>query len=224
MSDKQDKKITGLPTEQPLIFGPSQTREEIRAQQREEKRAARVAAREEWRAEWKKRKDQPREKRPELVVFGVALAVILLGLVVALAVQSRRDARAALFERDETIGSYFVDEEAAPEMVKDGLKAAINKVYYTKGGYLAVEMTLGNGMDKPQHLAGMEVEIVNDDTDEVVAGGSTDDISEKYVVPAGGTNTYRFYISPEHVLVKDDALVNIAYSVTLDFYDAEDSK
>ena len=148
MSDKQDKKITGLPTEQPLIFGPSQTREEIRAQQREEKRAARVAAREEWRAEWKKRKDQPREKRPELVVFGVALAVILLGLVVALAVQSRRDARAALFERDETIGSYFVDKyfgvnvEIVYLLLLDNKYAVIDCIKIHEGSVNSAAITL----------------------------------------------------------------------------------
>ena len=224
MSDKQNKKIVGLSTEQPSIFGPSQSREELRAQQRAEKAAARAAAREERRAAWQKRKNEPKEQRPELVFFGVAIAVIILGFVVVLAVQSHRDAQAALFERDETIDSYFVDDEAMPELGKDGLTAVVNRVYYTKGGYLAVEMTLGNGMDTPQHLASIEVEITNDDTGVVVAGGSADDISENYIVPANGTNTYRFYIAPEHISVRDDALLNISYSVTLDCYAAEDSQ
>ena len=99
-------------------------------------------------------------------------------------------------------------------MSEEGIKGAVTKAYYTNGGHLCVEMVLGNGLDKPQHLESILVEIHNGDSKKLIASGYTDKVAETYTVPAGGTNVYTLYIAPEHVVIADDTLEKITYTIT----------
>ncbi len=217
MSKQKDDKITGLSGQEPEIFGRSKSREEIKAELKAEKAAQRAALKEAYREKRAQKEGQPKEKRPELWVMGGILAAIIIGAVVAMAVQFAKDAKMELYEQDTTRDSYFLDADAAPELSDDGLTAAVNQVYYTKGGYLCVQMTLGNGLAQDQYMADLEVQIMDKD-ENLIGGGYTENIDEDYYVPANGTNSYTFYISPEHVKVNDDPLSSITYSVTASGY------
>ena len=217
MSNRREEKIDGLYDQNPEIFGRSKSRDEIKEEIKAEKAAARLAQQEELRRLREENKNAPKEKRPDLWVLGGLLAAIVIGAAVAMAVQFSNDAKQELYQQDTERASYFLDEEAAPELEDDGITAAVNKVYYTLGGHLCVQMTLGNGLDKEQHMQDLEVQIY-DDEEQLIGGGYTENIDEDYVIPANGTNTYTFYISPEHVKIADHLLDSISYSVTATGY------
>ncbi len=216
MSDNKEKKIHGVTNEEPEIFGRSKSREEIKADRIAEKAAQKQAAKEARAAALAAAKNQPKdpERIREFWIIGGILLVVVAVCAILLAVQFHKDKEQEAFQQDETRASYFLDNDAAPELTDDGLNAAVTKIYYTNGGYLAVEMILGNGMDKPQHLDSIEVKLKNGETKKTIAAGFTDQVSEDYVVPAQGTNDYTFYISPEHIEIKDDPLQKISYSIT----------
>ena len=71
-----------------------------------------------------------------------------------------------------------------------------------------------DGADKDMRLDTLEVKISNGNTEELIASGYTADVNDAYIVPAGGTNTYTFYIKPEHVKIADDTLETISYEIT----------
>ncbi len=215
MSDKNDK-LEEYSQEELDIFGRSKTREEIKEEIKAEKRARRAAQQEALRAQREQRKNQPKEKiKPEVWIFVALIAVLMVAFVVFMFISNARDAEERQFDMDETRESYFLDDNAKPELTKDGLSAAVNQVYYTYGKHLCVHMTIGNGMDTDQNLVDIEVSISNADSNAVIAAGYSDSVSPNYVVKAGDTNEYTFYISPEHVQIADDPLDHISYSITL---------
>lgn len=197
------------------IFGRSKSREEIREEMKAEKKAKREAAAAARKSQREAKRSEPKEPHPEMRVMAVILAVVVLGCAVAMFFNFRQDNKNAKFEMDDTRETYFLDSTATPELSKDGLTAAVNMAYYTRGGYLCIRMTIGNGLDKDQHLVDIEVELSNGQTENLIAKGYTANVSPDYVVPAGGTNQYTFYISPEHVAYAEDPLTNISYSITL---------
>lgn len=222
MSDSGNKtnKHTAVDQE-PEIFGRSRSREEIRAENRAERIREREEMRQAHREAVKRRRAEttPRSRRDILVLVGVL--VLIVGVcAVALGIQLAAGAREEKFERSES-SAHFLDEEVQPELTDDGLSAVINEMYYTKGGYLCVRMTLGNGNDTPQHLTSLSVTLTNEDSEEKIAGGYTSKISKKYTVPANGYNEYTFYLSPEHVSVTDDPLTNVYYEINVSAQAAE---
>lgn len=217
MSKQREDKITNLPGQEPEIFGRSKSREEIKAELKAEKAARRVAQKEAYRAQLEKQKNQPKEKRPELWIMAGVMALLFIVCMVLVSTQIAGDTKQAKYQRDTTRETYFLDDEAMPELSEDGITAAVNQVYYTEGGYLCVKMTLGNGLDKDQYMKDLEVQIF-DDKETFIAGGFTKNISNKFYVPAQGTESYVFYISPEHVKVTDAPLTSITYSITAGGY------
>lgn len=214
MSDYQDIHAENETEPMDDLFGRSKSRKEILEEQKAEKQAAKAAAKEARRAAKAERKKAPKESRPEIRVVGGVLALMVVICVVALGVQFHREKKNSRFEMDETAETYFLNEEAVPELSKEGLTAAVTAAYYTKGDYLCVQMKLGNGLDKAQHLDSIEVKIHNGENDQLIASGYTAEISDSYAVPAKGMNTYTFYISPEHVTIHDDPLTSISYTIT----------
>ena len=215
MSENNDIILQEQEMEEAGIFGRSKSREEIREELKAEKKARRAAVKEARQALREQRRTEPKEPRPEMRVMGGILALVIIGCAVAMFVNFRQEKQRAKFEMDETKTSYFLSEDDEPEMSKEGLMAAVNAAYYTKGGYLCVKMTLGNGADKDKHLEDIQVEILNGETEALIAKGFTAKVAKDYVVPANGTNTYTFYISPEHVKVADDPLTIISYNIQL---------
>ncbi len=117
------------------------------------------------------------------------------------------------YEMSEENTGYFYDEEK-PALKSDGITAAVNELYYTKGGYLCVNMTLGNGTGKDTGLDSLEIAIYNGDTEELIAGGFSDDISEEFIIADGRYEEYTIYIQPDDVSISNDTLSVISYEVT----------
>ncbi len=196
------------------IFGRSKTREEIKAEGKARKAAELAALREARRLAKEAKKAAPKEKRGDLLVMGIILLAVLIGAGVLLGINIAKSNRELSYEMSENTPGYFYDGEATPELKDDGITAAVNEVYYTNGGHLCVHMTLGNGADKAIRLDTLEVKISNGETEALIASGYTENIDDAYTVAAGGTNTYTFYIKPEHVKIADDTLETISYEIT----------
>lgn len=214
MSENNEYKLNGVSTEEPEIFGRSKSKEEIKAEKAAEK-AAKKAAEKKLRAQLREEaKNQPKASRKEtLTVVGILVLVVAL-LLGALAVQFASSRKAEKYERDESFTTYFLDNESVPELSKDGIKGVITECYYTNGGYLCVKMLLSNGMGSEQHLDDIMVEINNMETGKTIASGYTDGVADTYTIPDGGTNTYTLYIAPEHVIIRDDSLESLEYTIT----------
>lgn len=215
MSDNQDYKVNGIPTEEPEIFGRSKSIEQIKAEKAADKKKQKEAEKAQRAARREAAKAQPKSTRKDIISVVCVLLALLLVCGGMLFWQFYKEAEREKFEQDETM-SYFLDSEAKPELSADGIKAAVTSAYYTKGGHLCVEMLLSNGMATDQHLISIQVEISNTQTEALIAGGYTDGVADTYVVPAGGYNEYVLYISPEHVKIHDDSLAEITYSITTD--------
>ncbi len=218
-------KQTGGTNEQPEIFGRSRSREEIRAEIKAQKAQERLELKQQLKAERERRRaggDSVQARRDRWVTVGV-LGLILVVCGGLLAWQIGSDMKDEQYEKSETNTAEFLDESAQPELSEDGLTATVNRVYYTKGGFLCVQMTLGNGLDKPQHMSSLEVKLSNTESGAQIASGYTAKISDKYVVPEQGYNTYIFYISPEYVSIKDDPLDGITYEITCNGYVEEET-
>ena len=217
--------LNGNTGEQPEIFGRSRSREEIRAELKAQKAQKREEAKRQLKAERERRRAgqaSEQSRRDRWITIGV-LGLILVVCGGLLAWQIGSDMKDEKFQKSETNTAEFVDESAQPELSEDGLTATVNRVYYTKGGYLCVQMTLGNGLDKPQHMSSLLVKLSNSDSGAQIASGYTAKISEKYVVPEQGYNTYIFYISPEYVSVTDDPLDSLTYEITCEGYLGEET-
>lgn len=198
------------------IFGQSKSREEIKAEAKAAKAAKRAAEKEAAAQRRANRQLIPKEKRTDLVVISCILGAMVLLIPLLLFINHLSEAKQARFEMDDTRESYFLDTAAAPELADDGITAAIYRAFYTKGGYLAVEMILGNGTKYEQHLSAISVELRNGDDEKVIASGKTTSVSESYTIAAGKTREYTLYISPEHIKIKDDPLSTISYTITAD--------
>ncbi|MBQ4613118.1 MAG: hypothetical protein IJB26_06220 [Clostridia bacterium] len=195
------------------IFGRSQSREEIKAQRKEQRAREIQALRDARRAERAARKaDRKAGRKDTLIMLGIALSVIAIcGVVVG--VQIARENNNAVYDPSETNTAHFYDLEALPSLEEDGISCVVNEVFYTKGDYLCVNMTLGNGTEDTRKLDSLSVKISNGDTGELIASGYTEAIDETYRVGAQQYNTYTMYIKPEHVKVKDATLEKLTYEI-----------
>lgn len=219
MSYLDDKELieeqVGIESEDEMdIFGRSKTRDEIKAEEKARRAAEIAALREARRLAKEAKKSEPKEKRGDLLVMGIILLVVIIGAGVMLGLNIANSNKELSYEMSEETPGYFYDGEATPELKDDGITAAVNEAYYTNGGHLCVYMTLGNGADKDMRLDTLEVKISNGNTEELIASGYTADVDDAYIVPAGGTNTYTFYIKPEHIKIADDTLETISYEIT----------
>ena len=212
MSDDNKKRLNDLPVEEMDIFGEHKTREQIAAEEKARKQAERAALRRAMEARRQAAKDGPPTKRKDVITVSIVLVAIVALCVGMLALQFVQAEKQAKFERDEERESYFLNEEAEPEMSEDGLKAAVTAAYYTKGGYLCLEMILGNGSADDMLLTDIDVTVTNGG-DKQIASGYAEVSSSEVIVPAGGTTAYTFYISPAHVSIKDDPLTTIGYTI-----------
>lgn len=219
LSNVDDKDLIknqpGIESEEEMeIFGRSKSREEIKAEEKARRARELQALREARRLAKAAKKAAPKENRRDLLVMGIILLLIVIGCGIALGVSINKANKELLYEMSENTPGYFYDAEATPELKDDGITAAVNQAYYTNGGHLCVYMTLGNGADKAIRLDTLEVKISNGDTEELIASGYTENVDDTYTVPAGGTNTYTFYIKPEHVKIADATLETISYEIT----------
>lgn len=215
MANKRDNHTPMTDMDDIEIFGAHKTREQIKAEEKARKQAQREALRREIadRRAAAKTEGGAAPRRFDVWSVLIVVAVIVLLGAGALALQFGRAAKEEQFQRDETRTEYFLASSATPEMREDGVTAAVSEVFYTKGGYLCVHMVLGNGTANPMELNGMEVVLINGE-EQQIAGGYAD-ITSGLTVPAGGTEEYTFFISPEFITLKDDPLTTLGYTINV---------
>ena len=192
------------------IFGEHKSREQVKAEEKARKAAEREAMREVAHS----RRAAVREKNPvqkgDIITLVVIVVMIVAMGVGALLLQFSRAEQAKTYLRDED-RSYFKVTDAVPEMSEEGMSVAVSQVYYTYGGYLCVEMVLGNGTDTALRLDAIDVVLINGD-EATIAGGYAETSGELVVAP-DATENYTFYISPEHIYLKDDSLTKVGYTI-----------
>lgn len=211
---KENKPYTPLTGADDIeIFGAHKTREQIKAEEKARKQAEREALRREMEARRESAKGGTAPRRFDVWSVVIVLAVIVALGAGALALQFSRAAKSEQFERDDTRTTYFYAPDATPELADDGVTAAVSEVFYTKGGYLCVQLVLGNGTARDMMLEALEVTLVNGE-EQQVAGGYAE-IPGNIVIPTQGTDTYTFFISPEHITLKDDPLTTLGYTVNV---------
>ncbi len=215
MANERDERTRIQETDDIEIFGAHKTREQIKAEEKARKQAEREALRREMAARRAAAHTQDGTASRRFDVWSVVIvlvAIVALGAG-ALALQFSRSAKNERFERDDTRASYFRVADAQPDMEEDGVTAAVSEAYYTKGGYLCVQLVLGNGAAEDMLLTAIEVTLVNGE-DQQIAGGYAE-IPGDIVIPSQGTDTYTFYISPEHITLKEDPLTTLGYTVNV---------
>lgn len=213
MAKDRDERISITNTDDIEIFGAHKSREQIKAEEKARKQAEREALRREMEARRAKAKNGDTPRRYDAWTVMVAVAAIVVLGVGALALQFSRTAKNERFQRDDTRATYFYVENAKPEMADDGVTAAVSEAYFTKGGYLCVQLVLGNGTAESMQLEALEVILVNGEEQQIASGYAQ--VSDALVIPTQGTETYTFFISPEHITLKDDPLTTLGYTVNV---------
>ncbi len=214
MPKKTDLPLNGQPLDsEPEIFGRPRTREEIKAEQKARRAQEMAALREARRQAKAAAKAHPGSKKSDLLVMGIFLLAVLVFGAVWIGSSIARDNQKRLYSPSETNTATYYNPEATPALESDGISVAINEIYYTVGGHLAVGMTLGNGTDRSMTLDSLDVSIYNAQ-DALVASGYTESIDEAYRIAAGGYNTYTLYIMPEHVKITTDTLDDLSYQAS----------
>lgn len=195
------------------IFGEHKTREQIKAEEKARKAAERKAMAEALKARREAAKTGE-AKAPRRDLFTVSLVMVILVALCAgmLGVQFYREAQNNRFLRDESNAAYYLDETAEPELSADGIKGAVNEIYYTQGGHIAVRMTLGNGTD--QHLRLVDIEVKLEKQDGTLIAGGYAQVQSEVVILTNYTTEYTFYIAPEHIQNPVDAFTNINCTIT----------
>ncbi len=209
--DEKDLLNEALRPDEPEIFGRSKSRAEIKAEQKTQRAKELDALRQARRAARQARKANA--SKVDLIILLVVLGLVLVFGGVLIGNSIAKENKQKAYERSETVSGYFYDDEAKPTLEKDGITAAVNEVYYTAGGYLCVNMTLGNGTDKTMSLDSLEVALSNE-KDALIASGYTEAIDTSYRIEAGGYNTYTLYIKPEHIKLANDTLSPLTYQIT----------
>jgi len=213
MAKEYDPHTPTAGTDDIEIFGAHKTREQIKAEERARKQAEREALRREMEARREAAKGDDAPRRFDVWSVVIVLVVIVALGAGALAIQFSRAAKNERFERDDTRATYFYAPDATPALADDGVTAAVSEVFYTKGGYLCVQLVLGNGTAHDMVLEALEVTLVNGEEQQVAGGYAA--VSNDLVIPTGDTENYTFFISPEHITLKEDPLTTLGYTVNV---------
>ena len=191
------------------IFGKHKTREEIKKEEKARRAAERKALREEATRRRKQAKEgapNSREMIPVFIVCGVIVVLCLLLLVI----QFTRVSESEKFDRDESNTAYYLDNSEQPEKLEDRIDGVVNEMYYTKGGYIAVRMTMSNGSD--QHLRVTKIDVSFAEKDGTYVAGGIITPTEEVVILTKSTTEYTFYIAPEHITKKVTDFHELEYS------------
>ena len=103
-------------------------------------------------------------------------------------------------------------------MNDEGVHAALTGAYFTNGGYIKVQLLLGNGTDTDLQVESLDVVMFNE-TEDIASAKILDPNDNEsdgaLVVAAGEQEYYEFFIHPDHVFLPDDSLeqVGITYSI-----------
>lgn len=195
------------------IFGEHKTKEQIKAEEKARKAAERKAMLEAAKA----RRDAANApvgtaRRRDVLTVAMVLFLLVALCAAMLGVQFYQEAQSNRFNRDEENPAYYLNETVKPEMSEEGITSAVNEIYYTKGGHIAVRMTLGNGTD--QHLRLVDIEVKLEKQDGTLIAGGYATVESEVVILTNYTTEYTFYISPEHIQTPVDAFTDINCTIT----------
>ncbi len=193
------------------IFGRSRTRDEIKAEQKELRAQEKAAWREAQRkAKEARKKQQTVSSTGAMIALAVAFAVVLVVGIVWVGSSIAEDAEEAQFQPSDTNTGHYYNIDEKPTLVSGGkITTAVNEIYYTKGGHLAVKLTLGNGSNKSMTMESLQVNVYQDNGT-LIAGGYIGDAG--HPIPANGYSEYTFYIRPGDVSIPDDPLTGKIYT------------
>lgn len=211
---KNTKKDLFTTTDEFEIFGEHKTKEQIKAEEKARKAAERKALVEAAKAR-REAANTPtgtKSRRRDVVTVAVVVTVLVALCVAMLGFQIYQEEKNNRFTRDEDNAAYYLDETAEPEMSEEGIMGAVNEIYYTKGGHIAVRMTLSNGTD--QHLRLVDIEVKLEEQDGTLIAGGYAQVESEVVILTNYTTDYTFYISPEHIKNPVDAFTNINCTIT----------
>lgn len=212
MAKELDKRTASAQEEEFEIFGAHKTREQIKAEEKARKQAEREALRRELKERHTtKTKGGNEARRFDGWTVAIALVLIVLLGVGAMVMQFSRSAEMEQFQRDESRPSWVGG--TPKDETENTLSGAATEAFYTRGGHLAVVMTLTNKSNVDLQFAAVEATVMNGDQ-QIVAQGYAQ-IPQVIVVPAQGTDTYTLYISPEHIQLKEDPLTTATIYVNV---------
>lgn len=212
MAKELDKRTASAQEEEFEIFGAHKTREQIKAEEKARKQAEREALRRELKERHTaKTKGGNEARRFDGWTVAIALVLIVLLGVGAMVMQFSRSAEMEQFQRDESRPSWVGG--TPKDETENTLSGFATEAFYTRGGHLAVVMTLTNKSNVDLQFAAVEATVMNGDQ-QIVAQGYAQ-IPQIIVVPAQGTDTYTLYISPEHIQLKEDPLTTATIYVNV---------
>lgn len=207
------RKDQHIPEQESTIFAEHKSSVEIEQENKARKEAekqARAAAKQAAKAEKAARKaggegGVDKDTRT-LVIALIVLGVVIVGGIVLMIVNQTKG-----YAKEDAGGAHFYSDEE-PELSEEGIKGVITEAYFTNDGSLALLLTLSNGLEEDHYLKSLEVIVQNED-DEKVATGYTDDIPDGYFVKPMGYNTFMFYIDKQYVQLPEDDLDNLYYEI-----------
>lgn len=187
------------------IFGEHKSREQVRAEEKERQKAEREALRREMehRRKMAKENGTVHAKRKDIIVVSAVLAGIILLALLALGNSFRRAKEEQQWLINDLRGHY-INADPTASFSTEGPQFEVAEMYFTQNNHLCIEMIISNGTDKVHEIAAIEMEVYDDETGELIAGGRAE-IAETVLLEVAGTTPYTFYIAPEHILVSDDA-------------------
>lgn len=162
------------------------------------------------------------KKRLLIGVIVLVCAIVILGAILLISKNNKPDGSVGS-EGTSSDATVSVDEKYLPasdsahyvlgfldpELKEDAITSVVNEMYYTNGGYLYMHITFGNGSDKAVELQGLDVEVKNGYSNELIAELHTNDVTRSLApqgikISAGGTARYKLYIDPAQVKIAYD--------------------
>lgn len=216
---KKNIKFTGPAFDENMeIFGEHKTKEQVRAEEKERRIAERKAMLEEMERRRKEAKENGTvpAKRKDIIVVSAVLAGIVLLCVLALGNSFRKAKEEQQWMPNESRGHYQ-NSSAYPDMSGDGPKAEVLEAYFTQNNHLCIELIISNGTDRMIDIEAIDVTVYNYENDERIAGGKAV-LSEDFIIEVAGTDTYTFYIAPEHIDAKQGTSLPdiLSFSIAID--------
>lgn len=210
MAKNQNERIKMNNIDDIEIFGAHKTREQIKAEEKARKQAEREALRREMEARRTARAKGEAPRRFDTWTVVMALAFIVVLGAVAIAMTVSQTAEQEKFMLDES-RDVWLGNAVEPQANK--LDGAATRAYFTRGGYLTVQISLTNTSATAQQFKDVTVTVYTDETCTTTVAQGYTEIPNEMIVPAGGTDTYTVHIAPEHILLKDAPLTTACIAV-----------
>lgn len=222
MKENKQKQNDSLYDEELDIFGEHKTREQVHAEEKVRRKEEREALKQ----ELKRRRQEIKEgkipsRRKDVIAVSAVLVAIVLLCMLALFTNFNKEEKKKEWGINEARG-HFVDESAQPVISGDQPEAAVNECYFTNNGHLCIEMSIRNGTAQVISIDALDVSAYNYLTDELIGGGKAE-LEEPLTISVAGTESYTFYIAPEHIQIgeKESVPELMSFDITMDYHQVE---